>query len=108
MGLFRPSGNMIAKEFDVIAKTKNRKHDGFFKYVYTVPKNAQALLNTLSRHSGDVLKILSNVDLSTLEEIPERYHNVDEYGEADIAFRTKTVSGESFYFGILNICKRKS
>ena len=52
------------------AKTRNRKHDGFFKYVYTVPKNAQAMLNTLSHHSGDVNKILSNVNLATLEEIP--------------------------------------
>ena len=125
---------MIAKEFDVNANTRKRKHDGltlarpllrlgnknkqayfcnlalqaFFKYVYTVPKNAQALLNTLSRQSKDVHKILSNVDLGTLEEIPERYHNVDEYGEADIAFKAKTVSGECFYFGILNIRKRKS
>ena len=90
------------------AKTTKRKHDGFFKYVYTVPQNAQAMLNILSLHSGDVHKILSNVNLATLEEIPERYHNVDEYGEADIAFKAKTTSGESFYFGILNICKRKS
>ena len=92
---------MLTKEFALNVKKRNRKHDGFFKYVYTVPQNAQAMLNTLSRHSKDIHKILSNVDLATLEEIPERYHNVDEYGEADIAFKAKTTSGESFYFGIL-------
>lgn len=78
-----------------------RKHDGFFKYVYTVPENARAMLNTLSRHSDKMERILSNVDLSSLEEIPERYNNVDEYGEADIAFKVATTNGEKFYFGIL-------
>lgn len=79
----------------------NRKHDGFFKYVYTDPKNARSMLRTLSMHSGDVRHILSNVDLSSLEEISERYDNVDEWGEADIAFKARTLDGESFYFGIL-------
>ena len=78
-----------------------RKHDGFFKYVYTVPENARAMLNTLSRHSTEMERILNNVDLTTLEEIPERYDNVDEYGEADIAFKVATTSGVKFYFGIL-------
>ena len=78
-----------------------RKHDGFFKYVYTVPENARALLNTLAQHSANLERILNNVDLTTLEEIPERYDNVDEYGEADIAFKAATTSGKKFYFGIL-------
>lgn len=82
-------------------KKTTRRHDGFFKYVYTVPENARAMLKALSRHSTEMERILNNVDLSSLEEIPERYDNVDEYGEADIAFKVATTSGEKFYFGIL-------
>ncbi len=78
-----------------------RKHDGFFKYVYTVPDNARAMLRTFSRHSKELRKILKNVNLNTLEEISECYDNVDERGEADIAFRVETTGGERYYFGIL-------
>ncbi|MCQ2121049.1 MAG: Rpn family recombination-promoting nuclease/putative transposase [Fibrobacter sp.] len=82
-------------------RVNRRKHDGFFKYVYTVPDNARAMLRTFSRHSKDLRKILRNVDLNTLEEIPERYDNVDEHGEADIAFKVEAAGGERYYFGIL-------
>lgn len=81
-------------------KTK-RNHDGFFKYVYSDPANARAMLRTLSKGDEAVRKILNNVDLKTLEEISERYDNVDERGEADIAFRARTLDGENVYFGIL-------
>lgn len=83
------------------AEEPRRKHDGFFKYVYTVPDNARAMLHTFSRHSKELRKILKNVNLNTLEEIPERYDNVDERGEADIAFRVEATGGERYYFGIL-------
>lgn len=82
-------------------KRTKRNHDGFFKYVYSDPANARAMLRTLSKGSGSVKRILNNVNLDTLEEISERYDNVDERGEADIAFKATTNTGEPFYFGIL-------
>lgn len=82
-------------------KRTKRNHDGFFKYVYSDPANARAMLRTLSKGNGSVKRILSNVNLDTLEEISERYDNVDERGEADIAFKATTNTGEPFYFGIL-------
>lgn len=82
-------------------KVSRRPHDGFFKFVYTVPDNTRAMLQTFSLHSDDLRKILKNVNLNTLEEIPERYDNVDECGEADIAFKVLSQTNEKFYFGIL-------
>lgn len=82
-------------------KKMKRNHDGFFKFVYSDPANARAMLRTLSKGNEAVKGILNNVDLETLEEISERYDNVDERGEADIAFRARTLDGENFYFGIL-------
>ncbi|MCQ2122270.1 MAG: Rpn family recombination-promoting nuclease/putative transposase [Fibrobacter sp.] len=93
--------NSVVNKRRKSAGEPRRKHDGFFKYVYTVPDNARAMLCTFSRHSKDLRKILKNVDLNTLEEIPERYDNVDEHGEADIAFRVEAAGGERYYFGIL-------
>ncbi|MCQ2109443.1 MAG: hypothetical protein MJZ05_11860 [Fibrobacter sp.] len=44
--------------------------------------------------------MLSEVDLTTLEEIPEAYNEVQERGEADVAFKVKSNSGEEVFFDI--------
>jgi len=84
-------------------KTPNirRNHDGFLKYIYSVPKNAKTLLTIAAATNADLTTTLSEVNLDTLEEIPESYNEVGEHGEADLAFRVKGVDGKDFFFGIL-------
>lgn len=66
-------------------KTRSRNHDGFFRYVYSTPKNAKALLNICSKSNGDLERILSGVNLDTLVRLPDTYSEVGERGEADVA-----------------------
>lgn len=80
---------------------RNRNHDGFLKYVYTVPENVHSFFNIASKTNENLAAMLSEVDLSTLEEIPEAYNEVQERGEADVAFKVKANSGEDVFFGIL-------
>lgn len=72
-----------------------RDHDGFFKYFYSVPANARSLLEIASRRNQNLSELLSNVDLGTLESLPSAYNNVGERGEADVAFKAKTIDRES-------------
>ena len=70
----------------VMNKTKSRrrrKHDGFLKYVYSKPVNTKALFEIASRTNRNLADILAEVDLDTLEEIPEAFDEVGERGEAD-------------------------
>ena len=38
-------------------KTRSRDHDGFFRYVYSVPKNAKALQNICGKDNSNLNKI---------------------------------------------------
>lgn len=80
---------------------RNRDHDGFLKYVYSVPENVHSFFNIASKTNLSLAAMLSEVDLTTLEEIPEAYNEVQERGEADVAFKVKSNSGEDVFFGIL-------
>ncbi|PWJ59771.1 MULTISPECIES: Rpn family recombination-promoting nuclease/putative transposase [unclassified Fibrobacter] len=78
-----------------------RKHDGFLKYTYSKPVNAKALLQIASRTNKNLAAILAEVDLETLEEIPEAFNEVGERGEADLAFKVKAINGGEIRFGLL-------
>lgn len=80
---------------------KRRNHDGFLKYIYSQPENARALFRIASKSNRNLREILLEVDLNTLQEISELYNEVDEHGEADIAFKVKSYNGEDVYFGLL-------
>lgn len=80
---------------------RNRDHDGFLKYVYSVPENVRSFFNIASKTNLNLAEMLAEIDLTTLEEIPEAYNEVQERGEADVAFRVKAKSGEDVFFGIL-------
>ena len=84
-----------------ISETGRREHDGFLKYVYSVPKNTRTLLHIAEKADKKLADMLSEVDLETLEEIPEPYNEVSERGEADLAFTVKGIGGEDIFFGIL-------
>ncbi len=82
-------------------KMRSRDHDGFFRYVYSVPKNAKALLNICRKDNGDLDRILSEVNLDTLVRLPDTYSEVGERGEADIAFKARLSGGGEINVGIL-------
>ena len=88
-------------------QTQFRNHDGFFHYVYGVPKNAKALLNICRKSSHDLERILSDVDLDTLVRLPGSYNEVGERGEADIAFKARIMNGGEINVGILMEHKSK-
>ncbi|WP_295058298.1 Rpn family recombination-promoting nuclease/putative transposase [uncultured Fibrobacter sp.] len=82
-------------------KIRSRDHDGFFRYVYSIPKNAKALLNICRKDNGDLDRILSEVNLDTLARLPDTYSEVGERGEADIAFKAHLSGGGEINVGIL-------
>ncbi|MBQ3780084.1 MAG: Rpn family recombination-promoting nuclease/putative transposase [Fibrobacter sp.] len=82
-------------------KTRSRDHDGFFRYVYSIPKNAKALLNICSKNNSDLDRILAGVNLDTLVRLPDTYSEVGERGEADIAFKAHLSGGGEVNVGIL-------
>lgn len=79
---------------------QNRDHDGFFKFVYSLPQNAKALLELASKSSKKLKKMLSDMDLNSLERLPSTYNNVGERGEADLAFKAKA-AGKDVFVGLL-------
>ena len=82
-------------------KIRSRDHDGFFRCVYSVPKNAKALLNICSKNNSDLDRILAGVNLDTLARLPDTYSEVGERGEADIAFKAHLSGGGEINVGIL-------
>lgn len=82
-------------------KIRSRDHDGFFRYIYSVPKNAKALLNICSKNNSDLDRILAGVNLDTLVRLPDTYSEVGERGEADIAFKAHLSGGGEINVGIL-------
>ena len=82
-------------------KIRSRDHDGFFRYVYSIPKNAKALLNICRKDNGNLDRILTEVDLDTLVRLPDTYSEVGERGEADIAFKAHLSGGGEINVGIL-------
>jgi hypothetical protein len=82
-------------------KTRSRDHDGFFRYVYSIPKNAKALLNICREDNGNLDRILAEVDLDSLVRLPDTYSEVGERGEADIAFKAHLSGGGEINVGIL-------
>ena len=83
------------------AKTVRRKHDPFFKYIYCIPENTRVLLRLAQRKNPKLRRMLSAVDMATLELIPGNFSNVREWGEADLAFKARTKDGPEIFVGIL-------
>ncbi|MCI5601733.1 MAG: Rpn family recombination-promoting nuclease/putative transposase [Hallerella porci] len=86
----------------------NRDHDGLFRYEYSEPKNAKALLDICRTSNRNLDVMLADVNLDTLERIPEGYNEVGERGEADVCFKAKIFGGKEINVGILMEHKSKS
>ncbi len=82
-------------------RVKNKKHDGFFRYVYSKPANAKTLLSLARESNRELDSILDGVDLDTLSPLSGLFSEVQERGESDLAFRAKSAGGGDLFVGIL-------
>ena len=79
----------------------NRKHDPFFRWLFADVYHLRNLLELSGKVNKDVDEFLREVNLDTLVRIPDSYSEVEETGEADLAFRVNVASGAPVLVGIL-------
>ena len=82
-------------------KILRRKHDPFFRYIYAIPANTRSLLRLAKRKNPELRRMLSTVDMDSLELIPGSFSNVKEWGESDLAFKARIKGGPEIFVGIL-------
>ena len=78
-----------------------RGHDPFFRWLFSDTFHARNLLELSAKVNRELSEFLSVVNLDTLVRIPDSYSEVDETGEADIAFRVNVSTGAPVLVGIL-------
>ena len=78
-----------------------RNHDPFFRWLFSNTTHARNLLELSAKVNRELSEFLSVVNLDTLIRIPDSYSEVDEIGEADIAFRVNVATGAPVLVGIL-------
>ena len=78
-----------------------RSHDPFFRWLFSNTTHARNLLELSAKVNRELSEFLSVVNLDTLIRIPDSYSEVDETGEADIAFRVNVATGAPVLVGIL-------
>ena len=78
-----------------------RAHDPFFRWLFADVKRLRLLLGLAGKVDHFVGEFLSSVNLDTLERIPDSYSEVDETGDADLAFRVNVLSGAPVLVGIM-------
>lgn len=79
----------------------NRLHDAFFRWLFAVVTRLRYLLELAGKANKELADFLSVVNLDTLTRIPDSYSNVDETGEADLAYRVNVSTGAPILVGIL-------
>ena len=84
-----------------VKKANRRKHDPFFRYIYALPENTRTLLRLAEYKNQELRRMLSTVDMQSLELIPGSFSNVKEWGQSDLAFKAKFKDGSEFFVGIL-------
>ena len=82
-------------------KILRRKHDPFFRYIYAIPANTRTLLRLAQRKNSELRRMLSSVDMDSLELIPGSFSNVKEWGQSDLAFKAHIKGGTEIFVGIL-------
>lgn len=92
---------MNEKKLRSSKKQTRRKHDPFFRYIYAVPENTRTLLRLAEYKNLELRRMLSSVDLQSLELIPGSFSNVKEWGQSDLAFKARFRDGSEFFVGIL-------
>lgn len=78
-----------------------RKHDAFFRWLFANVNHLKELLELSAKVNQEVYELLSAVNLDTLTRIPDSYSEVDDTGEADLAFRVNVSTGAPVIVGVL-------
>lgn len=79
----------------------NKKHDPLFRWQFANPIHTRNLLKLAAKQNDELQSFLETVNLNSLERIPDTYSEVEETGEADVAFRAKVSTGAPVLVGIL-------
>ena len=82
-------------------KNSRRSHDAFFRWLFADKNHLRALLKLCAKQKPEIAEFLKAINLNSLERIPDSYSEVDETGEADLAFRVKAAKGHPTVVGIL-------
>ena len=78
-----------------------KPHDAFFRWLFSDVGRLRHLLELSGKVSREISEFISEVNLDTLVRIPDSYSEVEETGEADLAFRVEVASGAPLLVGIL-------
>ena len=82
-------------------KVTKRKHDAYFRWLFADTTHARYLLELAGKINHEIDAFLTQVNLDTLMRIPDSYSEVDDTGEADLAFRVNVSTGAPILVGIL-------
>ena len=82
-------------------KTSKRKHDAYFRWLFANTTHVRYLLVLAAKINHDIDTFLNQVNLDTLMRILDSYSEVDDIGEADLAFRVNVSTGAPILVGIL-------
>ena len=82
-------------------KVTKRRHDAYFRWLFADTTHVRYLLELARKINHDIDTFLSQVNLDTLMRIPDSYSEVDDTGEADLAFRVNVSTGAPILVGIL-------
>ena len=78
-----------------------RIHDPFFRWLFSDVGHLRNLLKLAGKVNLDVGEFISTINMDTLVRIPDSYSEVDDTGEADLAFRVNVSTGAPILVGIL-------
>lgn len=81
-----------------------KKHDNFFRTVFSKPERARKLLELASKRNERLRKLLSLLNLATLQEISGAAPREDLGGNADVAFRVNLAGDKgvaNLFIGLL-------
>ena len=82
-------------------KVIKRKHDAYFRWLFADTTHARYLLELAGKINHEIDAFLTQITLDTLMRIPDSYSEVDDTGEADLAFRVNVSTGAPILVGIL-------
>ena len=82
-------------------KEAKKPHDAFFRWLFSDVIHLRHLLELSGKVNVDVGEFLTAVNLDTLVRIPDSYSEVEETGDADLAFRVNVATGAPVFVGIL-------
>ena len=78
-----------------------RNHDPFFRWLFSDVGHLRNLLELAGKVNLDVGEFISAINMDTLVRIPDSYSEVDDTGEADLAFRVNVSTGAPILVGVL-------